>query len=202
MTPDRLMTPTIGFECPPLWVRGLVEEAAVNLHNAANELDALLHGDTAALEAIEHAEHEGDRIVYDLVHRFGASRRYGPDRERMIAIARGLDEVLDHLGALAWSWQQRSVIGLLPFLLGVRDVARAGAMACRADPKELPARLERSLESETDARRLSRDARVWLLTVQQDPAVAIAGTILTRHADRAVRAAARLRGELRHHAHA
>jgi hypothetical protein len=77
---------------------------------------------------------------------------------------------------------------------------RAGAMASRADPTELPARLERSLESETDARRLSRDARVWLLTVQQDPAVAIAGTILTRRADRAVRAAARLRGEL-HRAH-
>ena len=118
----------------------------------------------------------------------------------MITVIKAFDDVLDAMEALAWWWEKRPVAGLAPFLLGIRDLARAAAFAVRADVPEVPVRLERMRESDADARQLGRRARVWLMVVQQDPVVAIAGTTLMRYADRAVLAAARLCRELHYSA--
>ena len=191
------MTATVGFERLPRSGRGLVEEAAATALGAASALDALLHGDATASAAIERAEHDGDRIVHDLIGRLGDGLRSGPDRERTIAVIQAFDDVLDALEALAWWWDRRPVAALAPFLLGVRDVVRAAAFAVRADVPELPARLERLRESELAAGRLSREARARLVAAQADPVVAIAGDTVLRHGDRVLLAAAGLGAALR-----
>lgn len=190
------MSETLGLERLPHSVRHLVQQAAGNLLDAANQLDAVLHGDAAALDALELAERNGERIVHDLVDQLGARRRYGPDRERIISLAQAIDDVVDDLEELAWAWHQQPVPGVSAFVLGIRDMARAGAWAARSERKELPARLKRFQESAAEARRLGRQARAWLLADQADPAVAIAGEIILRHAGRAITSAGRLRSEL------
>jgi uncharacterized protein Yka (UPF0111/DUF47 family) len=196
------MTATLGLERLPRPIAALLQEGAANLLTVANELDALVHGDVSALGAIVRSEDNGDRIVHDLIAAAGESWRIGPDRARLILLAEAVDDVVDALQTLAWSWPHPPRAEFTDLLLALRDAARdvGHAVAAVEREHELRAWLSRCREHEQEIRRLSRAARAWLLVAQRDPQLAIRGHDLLGHADAAQRACTRLRVRLDSHA--
>jgi uncharacterized protein Yka (UPF0111/DUF47 family) len=196
------MTATLGLERLPRPMATLLDEGAANLATIANELDALVHGDSSALKSIARSEDNGDRIVHDLLAAAGDSRRIGPDRAQLILLAQAVDDVVDALQTLAWSWPHPPLPELADLLLAVRDAARdAGhAVAAIEHETELRAWLSRCREREQEVQRVSRAARAWLLVEQTDLQLAIRGHDLLRQADAALRACGRLRVRLDSHA--
>lgn len=192
------MTATLGLDRLPQPVATLLEEAAANLLAIANELDALVQGDSSSLDEITRIEDTGDRIVHDLIAVVGHSRRLGPDRTRLIELAQDVDDVVDALQVLAWAWSPRPLPELAGLLRALRDAARdAGhAVAATQQQAELRQRLARCREREHEVRQMSRAARAWLLVEQPDPRLAIRGHDVLRQADIAARACTRLRVHL------
>lgn len=189
------MNTAIGLERLPRQIHLLLDEATTNLVGAANELDVLVqHGSPATLQAIELHEDEGDRIVHELISVVRASRRAGPDRERVIALAQAIDDVIDAVNELGWAWSRRPLGRLTDLMLQVRDTARASAHAVRtvehATAREQE--LDRCREAGRDAHASARAARVWLLVEQDDPDLAVAGHHLLGRADACLDACARL----------
>ena len=196
------MTATLGLERLPRPIATLLDEGAANLLTIANELDALVHGDASAMDAIARSEDNGDRIVHDLIRVTGDSWRIGPDRTRLIGLAQAVDDVVDALETLAWSWPGPPLPQLADLLLALRDAARDAGHAVAAIEREaeLRAWLPHCREREQEARRLSRTARGWLLVEQPDPRLAIRGHDVLRQADAALCACTRLRIRLDCHA--
>jgi hypothetical protein len=58
-------------------MRVLLAAAAANLVSISKQLDALVEGDSSALNAIVRSEERGDRIAHDLVATASRSRRVG-----------------------------------------------------------------------------------------------------------------------------
>jgi len=198
------MTATLGLERVPGSIATLIDEAAANLLTIANQLDALVHGDPSSLEEMARSEDTGDRIVHDLIRETSDSWRVGPDRARLIALAQAVDDVIDALQELAWSWPQQPLPELADLLLALRDTVRDAGHAVAAVEREarLRARLARCREREQEVRRLGRTARAWLVVEQRDPQLAIRGHHILRQADAALRACTRLRFRLDCDAHA
>ena len=76
----------------------LFEEAGRNILTAAELLDRLLadYPDHKELAAdILDCEHEGDRIVHDIVHRLNQTFVTPIDREDILALASALDDIVD-----------------------------------------------------------------------------------------------------------
>ena len=76
----------------------LFEEAAANILRAAELLDEMLatYPEKAELaREIVLCEHEGDRITYDLVQRLNSTFVTPIDREDILALASGLDDIID-----------------------------------------------------------------------------------------------------------
>jgi predicted phosphate transport protein (TIGR00153 family) len=76
----------------------LFEEAAQNVLRAAELLDEMLrdfpeHNDLA--RAILLCEQEGDRITYDMIQRLNSTFVTPIDREDILALASGLDDIVD-----------------------------------------------------------------------------------------------------------
>ena len=76
----------------------LFEEAAANALRAAELLDEMLrsfpeHNDLA--RAILLCEQEGDRITYDMIQRLNATFVTPIDREDILELASGLDDIVD-----------------------------------------------------------------------------------------------------------
>jgi nucleoid-associated protein YejK len=117
-------------------------------------------------------------------------------------LAQTVDDVVDALETLAWSWRHQPQPHLADVLLALRDAARdaSHAVAAIEDQAELRAWLPRCREREHEARQLSRTARTWLLVEQRDPQLAIRGHDVLQHADAALRACTQLRIRLDSHA--
>jgi uncharacterized protein Yka (UPF0111/DUF47 family) len=192
------MSATIALERLPRPIATLLDEGAANLAIVANELDALVHGDVSALDAIALGEDNGDRIVHDLIGSVGHSWRVGPDRAPLLLLAQAIDDVVDALHTLACSWPQAPLPEIADALLAVRDLTRDSGQAVAAieDATDLRAWLARCREREQEARRLSRAARAWLLIEQSDARVAIRGHDVVRNAEAALAACTRLRVRL------
>jgi predicted phosphate transport protein (TIGR00153 family) len=82
----------------------LFEEAGRNILTAAELLDRLMsdypdHKELAA--EILDCEHEGDRIVHDIVHRLNQTFVTPIDREDILALASALDDVVDYTEEVA-----------------------------------------------------------------------------------------------------
>lgn len=82
----------------------LFEQAASNMHRAAILLDQLLaeypdHKELAA--EILDCEHEGDRIVHDIVYRLNQTFVTPIDREDILALASSMDDVVDYTEEVA-----------------------------------------------------------------------------------------------------
>jgi predicted phosphate transport protein (TIGR00153 family) len=76
----------------------LFEEAAANVLRAAELLDEMLrafpdHSDLA--RSILLCEQEGDRITYDMIQRLNSTFVTPIDREDILALASGLDDIVD-----------------------------------------------------------------------------------------------------------
>ncbi|MDQ6821043.1 MAG: DUF47 family protein [Actinomycetota bacterium] len=82
----------------------LFEQAGRNMHQAAVLLNQLLseYPDHKELAAdILDCEHEGDRIVHDIVHRLNQTFVTPIDREDILALASALDDVVDYTEEVA-----------------------------------------------------------------------------------------------------
>jgi predicted phosphate transport protein (TIGR00153 family) len=83
----------------------LFEEAARNAVRAAELLERLLEnwpdGGAETLAEIVDCEHVGDRITHDIIQRLNHSFVTPFDREDIIALASGLDDVVDYIEEVA-----------------------------------------------------------------------------------------------------
>jgi predicted phosphate transport protein (TIGR00153 family) len=82
----------------------LFEEAGRNILTAADLLDRLLGSfpDNRELAAeIRVCEHEGDRIVHDIVHHLNQTFVTPIDREDILALASALDDIVDYTEEVA-----------------------------------------------------------------------------------------------------
>ena len=185
------MTPSIGLaRLPPAAVSSL-DEATANLLGLANDLDTLVaHGPQAALPATAEREAEGDRITHDLVDVARASLRAGPDRVDIVELAQAIDDVVDSVDELAWSWSRRPIAPLGELLFCVRDVVRAAAAVARTIETDVD--LADLGEAARAVRAESRRARAWLFVEQHDVALAVAGHGLVTNAEQCVRACLQL----------
>jgi uncharacterized protein len=76
----------------------LFEEAAANIVKAAGMLETMMENWPERSELAREillAEQEGDRITHDIIHRLHATFVTPIDREDIIALASGLDDILD-----------------------------------------------------------------------------------------------------------
>ncbi len=82
----------------------LFEQAGRNMHQAAVLLDQLVseypdHKELAA-EVLD-CEHEGDRLVHDIVHRLNQTFVTPIDREDILALASSIDDIVDYTEEVA-----------------------------------------------------------------------------------------------------
>jgi len=160
----------------------LFEEAGQNIHRASDLLDRMLsdYPDEKDLaREILDCEHEGDRITHDIIDRLNHTFVTPIDREDILALASGLDdivdyteEVADYLGLykieapmdqaikLARVLKQASaqIAEAIPLLRGFRDISRYTVEVNR-------------LENEGD--RITREAVASLFDGGIDPMVVI-----------------------------
>jgi predicted phosphate transport protein (TIGR00153 family) len=76
----------------------LFEEAAANIVKAAAMLEEMLESWPEKSEIVKEivlAEQEGDRITHDIIHKLNATFVTPIDREDILALASGLDDILD-----------------------------------------------------------------------------------------------------------
>ena len=77
---------------------GLFEESAANVLRAAELLDEMLRSfpdQKGCARAILLCEQEGDRITYDIIQRLNATFVTPIDREDILELASGLDDIVD-----------------------------------------------------------------------------------------------------------
>jgi hypothetical protein len=185
------MTATIGLARLPHAAVALLDEASANLLGVANDLDGLVaHGPEAALSAIGDREAEGDRITHDLVDVARSSLRAGPDRLVIVELAQAIDDVVDSVDELAWSWSRWPVARLGELLLCIRDTVRAAAVVARRIDADVD--LTDLGDAARAARVETRRARAWLLVEQEDARLAVAGHRVVTKAERCVRACLQL----------
>jgi predicted phosphate transport protein (TIGR00153 family) len=158
----------------------LFEEAAANIVKAAALLETMLEGwpeRSDLTREILLAEQEGDRITHDIIHKLNATFVTPIDREDIIGLASGLDDILDFTEEVA------------DFLYRVEapmdqaiEMAKVLHQACRQIAEALP-RL-RTMEDlshyvveihrlENDGDRLERAALASLFERAIDPMVVI-----------------------------
>ena len=76
----------------------LLEEAAANIVKAAAMLETMMESWPERAELARErilAEQEGDRITHDIIHKLNATFVTPIDREDILALASGLDDILD-----------------------------------------------------------------------------------------------------------
>lgn len=76
----------------------LFEEAGANIVKAAGMLETMIEGWPERAELAKEillAEQEGDRITHDIIHKLNATFVTPIDREDIIQLASGLDDILD-----------------------------------------------------------------------------------------------------------
>ena len=82
----------------------LFEEAADNVHRAAELLDEMLQSfpeSSHLARDILDCEHEGDRITHDIIHRLAESPATPIDGENIYALASALDDIVDYAEEVA-----------------------------------------------------------------------------------------------------
>ena len=82
----------------------LFEEAAANIVRAAALLERMLEhwpDDGGLAREVRDCEHEGDRITHDIIQRLNQTFVTPFDREDIIALASGLDDIVDYIEEVA-----------------------------------------------------------------------------------------------------
>ncbi len=160
----------------------LFEEAAANIVKAAAMLETMLEGwpeRSDLTREILLAEQEGDRITHDIIHKLNATFVTPIDREDIIGLASGLDDILDFTEEVA------DFLGLYrveaPMDQAI-EMAKVLHQACRQIEEALPRlRTMQDLSHyvveihrlENDGDRLERAALASLFERAIDPMVVI-----------------------------
>ncbi|MEA2143548.1 MAG: uncharacterized protein QOI64_1978 [Solirubrobacteraceae bacterium] len=160
----------------------LFEEAAGNVLRAAEMLEKMLrtfpeHGDLA--RDILICEQEGDRITHDIIHRLNETFVTPIDREDILALASGFDDIVDFTEEVA------DYLGLYKIeapMVQAQQLARVLRDACRQLVEAMP-RLRgfgdlshyiiEVHRLENDGDRISRDAMAALFDNGVDPMMVI-----------------------------
>ena len=161
---------------------GLFEESAANVLRAAELLDEMLrsfpeHSDLA--RAILLCEQEGDRITYDMIQRLNSTFVTPIDREDILALASGLDDIVDLTEEVA------DYLGLYKIEAPMEQAQRLAHIlmeACRKINEAVPRM--RGFQDvthytneihrlETDGDRVTREAVASLFDTGIDPMVVI-----------------------------
>ena len=179
------MSDPVGLERLPADVAESVEVCTSALARCAMQLDAVLdaRGD-AGLEAIGERRAACRLAAADLLAAVGRSRRPGPDRSRLAALARSLDRTAECVESVAWAWARHPIPELVDVLRALRDATRAAAKAAAAI-EDGAGRLvwdARCREREAEARLLGRAARAALRGRQDDVRLAAAAQDLLAYA--------------------
>jgi uncharacterized protein len=161
----------------------LFEKAGRNVARAAGLLDRMLvnYPDSRDLAAeILDCEHEGDRITHDIIDRLNHSFVSPIDREDILALASGLDdvvdyteEVADYLGLYRIDAPMDQAISLAQVLNSAcQEIDKAISLLPGLGPKISEHTVEvNRLENEGD--RITREAIASLFDARIDPMVVI-----------------------------
>ncbi len=116
----------------------LFEAAAANVHRAAELLDEMLSSypeHTELAREILLCEQEGDRITYDIIQRLNSTFVTPIDREDILALASGLDDIVDYTEEVA------DYLGLYKIeapMEQAQSLARILMAACRQIAEAMP----------------------------------------------------------------
>jgi predicted phosphate transport protein (TIGR00153 family) len=160
----------------------LFEEAATNVLRAAELLEEMLRAypeQNDLARAILLCEQEGDRITYDMIQRLNSTFVTPIDREDILALASGLDDIVDLTEEVA------DYLGLYRIEAPMEQAQRLASIlveACRRIAEAVPrmrgfkdvshytAEIHRL---ETDGDRVTREAVASLFDTGIDPMVVI-----------------------------
>ena len=179
------MSDPVGLARLPADVADSVQACASALARCANELDAVLtHSGDEALAAVGERRAACARAAGELLDAVRASRRPGPDRSRLAALARSVDRTAEAAEAVAWAWARHPIPELADVLRALRDATRSAARAVAAVEDEAGRLVwdTRCREREAEARFLARAGRGTLLGRQDDALLAAAAQDLLAYA--------------------
>jgi uncharacterized protein len=160
----------------------LFEEAASNVLRAAELLDEMLHSfpeHNDLARAILLCEQEGDRITYDMIQRLNSTFVTPIDREDILALASGLDDIVDLTEEVA------DYLGLYRIEAPMAQAQRLASIlveACRRIAEAVPRMrgfkdvshyTSEIHRLETDGDRVTREAVASLFDTGIDPMVVI-----------------------------
>jgi predicted phosphate transport protein (TIGR00153 family) len=160
----------------------LFEEAATNVLRAAELLEEMLRAypeQNDLARAILLCEQEGDRITYDMIQRLNSTFVTPIDREDILALASGLDdivdlteEVADYLGLYKIEAPMEQAQRLAQILLGACRYVAEAVPRIRGfkDVSHYTGEIHRL---ETDGDRVTREAVASLFDTGIDPMVVI-----------------------------
>ena len=179
------MSHPVGLERLPADVSELVGISASALERCATELDsAMVPRGHARLDAVAERRDACAAATSQLLDAVAASRRPGPDRSRLAALARSLDRTAESIESMAWAWARHPIPELTDLLRALRDATRAAARAAAAIEDEAGRLVwdARCRQHEGEARMLDRAARGALLGRQDDVRLATAAQDLLAYA--------------------
>jgi hypothetical protein len=179
------VTGPVGLARLPADVADAVSACASALEACAAQLDAVLTRPVAAeLEAMGERRAACASAGAELLAAVRASRRPGPDRSRLAALARSVDRTAEAVESVAWAWARHPVPELADVLRALRDATRAAARSTAAVEDEAGRLVwdTRCREREAEARFLARAGRGALLGRQDDVRLAAAAHDLLAYA--------------------
>ena len=120
----------------------------------------------------------------ELLDAVRSSRRPGPDRSRLAALARSVDRTAEAVEAAAWAWARHPIPELADVLRALRDATNSAARAVAAVEDEAGRLVwdKRCREREAEARLIARAGRSELLGRQDDARLAAAAQDLLAYA--------------------
>ena len=190
---------SVGLARLPADVTAALGAGAAALSECVAQLDqVLVRVDDGTLEAIGERRACCGGATAELIAAVGSSRRAGPDRARLTALARSTDRTAEAVEAVAWAWARHPIPEASDVLRALRDATRAAARAVAAleDEGTRVVWETRCREREAEARFLARAARDELLARQEDVLLAAAAHDVLTYASLWLAALARLRADL------
>ena len=160
----------------------LFEEAGRNILHAADLLDQMMsdfpdHKELAV--EVRDCEHEGDRIVHDIIHHLNKTYVTPIDREDVLALASGLDDIVDYTEEVADYLGLYRIEAPMDQAIGLTRVLRAASREiCEAIPqlrafKDITKYTVEINRLENEGDRITREAVASLFDGGIDPMVVI-----------------------------
>ena len=175
----------MGLARLPADVAASVDACTSALAACAAQLDRVLsHPGAAELEVMGELRAGCALASADLLGAVTVSRRPGPDRSRLAALARAADRTAEAVESAAWAWARHPIPELADVVRALRDATRAAARAAAAVEDEAGRLVwdARCREREAEARFLARAGRGALLGRQEDALLAAAAQDLLAYA--------------------